>query len=100
MMARIVVVELTARAGEESRARTLIAQNAAASLEREPGCLRFDVAVDPADPASFFLYEIYRHASDFEAHLSTPHYLEFDAVTKDVFEEKTVRLLDLVVERS
>lgn len=95
-MSRVVVVELTARAGCESLARSLIVQNAAASLEHEPGCLRFDVAVDPDNPACFTLYEIYQDASDFEAHLKMPHYLEFDAMTKDVFSAKTVRLLDLM----
>lgn len=96
-MSRVVVVELTARAGFENVAKSLIVQNAAASLEHEPGCLRFDVAVDPDNPARFTLYEIYQDASDFEAHLNMPHYLEFDAMTKDVFSKKIVRLLDLMV---
>lgn len=95
-MSRVVVVELTAHAGKETLARTLIVENAEASLEHEPGCLRFDVAVDPGNPGCFTLYEIYRDASDFEDHLTMPHYLRFDAMAHDVFATKSVRLLDLV----
>lgn len=52
--------------------------NARSSREREPGCLAFDVCVDPAQPAQVFLYEIYRDAAAFEQHKREAHFLEFD----------------------
>ncbi len=96
MMSRVVLVELTAKPGQEQVAHDLIVENAQASLDHEQGCLRFDVSIDPANPARFILYEIYRQASDFEDHLAMPHYLSFDAIAQEVFAEKTVHLLDLV----
>ncbi len=99
MMSRVVLVELTAKRGQEQVARDLIIENARASLENEPGCLIFDVSIDPENPARFILYEIYRQASDFEDHLAMPHYQKFNALTQDVFVEKTVHLLDLLTDQ-
>jgi len=48
--------------------------NSAASVRDEPGCLRFDVVADQADPDHFFYYEVYRNEAAFDAHKRTPHY--------------------------
>jgi (4S)-4-hydroxy-5-phosphonooxypentane-2,3-dione isomerase len=60
----------------ESRDRFLeaIAEQAAASLEREPGCLRFDVCSVVEDENRFVLYEIYADAAAYEAHGQTEHF--------------------------
>ena len=57
-------------------------ENASSSLNNEPGCVRFDVVQDEADPAHLILYEIYRDRSAFEEdHLKRPHFLRWrDAV--------------------
>ncbi|HET8626350.1 MAG TPA: putative quinol monooxygenase [Thermomicrobiales bacterium] len=44
------------------------------SREDEPGCLRFDVLEDEADPNHFFYYEVYRDEAAFKAHGEAPHY--------------------------
>jgi len=44
------------------------------SVRDEPGCLRFDVLQDQADPNHFFFYEVYRDGAALEAHRQTPHY--------------------------
>lgn len=72
-----------------------IADNARASLEREPGCRRFDVCRDPADPALFLLYELYDDAAAIDAHLRSPHFLAMDAETRAWVAGKTVRRLML-----
>jgi autoinducer 2-degrading protein len=41
----------------------------------EPGNLRFDVLQNPADPAEFMLYEVYRAEEDLRSHQQTEHYL-------------------------
>ncbi|MCE5230626.1 antibiotic biosynthesis monooxygenase [bacterium] len=41
----------------------------------EPGNLRFDVMQNPADPAEFLLYEVYRSEEGMRAHQQTEHYL-------------------------
>ena len=87
-----VTVEFVAKASQVEAFRTAMIENATASREREPGCRQFDVAVDPADPSTIFLYELYDDRAAFDAHLATAHYREFDARTRDWIERKTVRV--------
>lgn len=63
--------------------------NAAASLEREVDCLRFDVLV-PISHAGpdVMLYEVYSDRSAFEAHLVSPHFAEFDAATREIVKRR------------
>jgi (4S)-4-hydroxy-5-phosphonooxypentane-2,3-dione isomerase len=60
----------------ESRERFLAAirAQAAASLEREPGCLRFDVCESVDDPNRFVLYEVYADDAAWDAHPRTEHF--------------------------
>ena len=50
-------------------------ENSRQSRLTEPGNVRFDVLQSEADPAQFFLYEVYREKDDFARHQQTPHYL-------------------------
>lgn len=43
------------------------------SVRDEPGCLRFDVLQNLADPNTYYFYEVYRDEAAFEAHKQTPH---------------------------
>ena len=47
-----------------------LAANAAAA-RKEPGCLRFEVLIEPTDPARVMLYEVYESESAFQAHQAT-----------------------------
>jgi autoinducer 2-degrading protein len=51
-----------------------ITAQGAASLEREPGCLHFDVCEDAERPNRFLLYEVYEDEAAFDAHGQTPHF--------------------------
>ena len=64
--------------------------NARFSLDTEPGCHRFDVAVAEDDPATVFLYELYTDRAAFDAHLAAPHFKAFDAAVADWVVSKTV----------
>lgn len=55
------------------------------SVTDEPGCLRFDVVQDSADPTQIWLYEVYRDNAAFDHHLTTPHYHRWNAVVRDWF---------------
>lgn len=68
-----------------------IVANAQASLDTEPGCRQFDVCRDPADPALFFLYELYDDEAAVDAHLQSPHFIAMSAATSDWVEAKQVR---------
>lgn len=69
-----LVVSIAVRPGSRDAFLEAIAAQAAASLELEEGCVRFDVCADRADPARFFLYELYADEAAYEAHRTTPHF--------------------------
>jgi quinol monooxygenase YgiN len=75
----VVIVFFEAKPAHAATLGDALLIQARNSLENETGCRRFDVAVDPLDPASFLLYEIYDDEAAFQAHLQTPHYAEFNA---------------------
>jgi len=87
----VVTVEFIAKAGCEERFRQHMVANARASRECEPGCVQFDVAVDPADAATIFLYELYTDQAAFDAHLASAHFRDFSQATQALVERKTVR---------
>ena len=43
----------------------------AAAARTEPGCLTFDVLVNPEDPNKIMLYEIYKSEAAFKEHQAT-----------------------------
>lgn len=65
-------------------------ENASASL-REPGCVRFDLIQEAADPANFVLVEIYRDQASHAAHRESPHYNVWAERTADMFAEPRSR---------
>lgn len=67
-----------------------MAQQAADSLSREPGCSRFDVWTAPGNASRVFLYEIYDDAAAFAAHLESAHFRDFDAAVAPWVQTKTV----------
>jgi quinol monooxygenase YgiN len=60
------------------------------SVADEPGCRRFDVIQDQADATSFWLYEVYDDKSAFDHHLTTPHFLRWNATVRDWFVGETL----------
>ena len=55
-----------------------VKRQARESLDREPGCRRFDVCTDSQRAGRVLLYEIYDDANAFAAHLATDHFRAFD----------------------
>jgi len=68
-----------------------VARQARESLDREPGCRRFDVCLDPARPEHVFLYELYDDSAAFDAHLATDHFADFSRAIAPMVREKTLR---------
>ena len=85
-----LVVEFRIAAGQIDAFAQAIAENARLSLD-EPGCRQFDVCRDPADPALFFLYELYDDQAAIEAHLQAAHFLRMNALTANWVLGKTVK---------
>jgi len=68
--------------------------NATAS-RHEPGCRRFDVAVSD-NGAIVFLFEAYVDHEAFQSHRRTPHFLEYDRVTRARIRNKEIKTYTLL----
>jgi len=73
----VVVAEFQALARREQAFLELIERQARASLREEPGCLLFDVCIDPARPGAVLVYEIYRDAGAYADHRAHPRHPVF-----------------------
>ena len=79
-----VIVNLQVRPDKADDFLDAIHENPVATLNDEPGCLRFDVHRSTEDPHRFILYEIYRdEAAFYEEHRSTAHYRTWRAVAAE-----------------
>jgi len=96
----VIVVDFKIKPGEMQAFRRLIDENAAASVQDEPGCRRFDVLANRKDQDRILLYEIYDNRAAFDAHLKTPHFAVFNAESAALVADKTVTEYDLVCEGS
>lgn len=76
----------------------LLLQNAQQTLEMEPDCHQFDVCRPTAGGNEVLLYEIYAGKAAFEAHLTMPHFKEFDAAVAAMIDRKTVRTYEGVTQ--
>jgi quinol monooxygenase YgiN len=70
----VLVVSLKVKPGKDREFLAAIEANAAASRRDEPGCRRFDVLRDNADPHHYLLYELYDDEAAFQAHRGMPHF--------------------------
>ena len=59
-----IIVHFEAKADKIDAFKEAIVGHATRCLEREPGCLQFDVVQDPKNPAKFAVYEIYKVGED------------------------------------
>lgn len=73
-----------------------IRENARHSLDIEPGCHRFDVAVGENGPETVFLYELYTDRAAFDAHLTSAHFKAFDAKVASWVAAKQVDTYQLI----
>ena len=87
----VVVVEFELHPQHAGDFRARVARQAADSLALEPGCLVFDVCVDPARDDFILLYEVYADRAAFDAHLQSAHFGDFDREVAGWIADKRVR---------
>ncbi|MCQ0971296.1 antibiotic biosynthesis monooxygenase [Paracoccus sp. TK19116] len=92
----VVTVTFTLHPGARTGFLSLMLDNARQSMALEPGCRRFDVCEDPADPDRIFLYELYDDAAAFADHKTRPHYRDFTEATATMIADKRVATLTLI----
>src|SRR5215470_7397869 len=94
-----IVVELKVPASASKDFAALAEQHARRCLEREPGCLQFDITQDPADPEQWVFYERYRDQAALDAHRKTDYLPKFLEATKPLTAaDRRLRILDVRVD--
>src|SRR4051812_9761824 len=76
----IVLVRVQVKPELLDEFKTAILKNATLSVERDPGCLRFDVLQQQDDPTRWYFYEVYEQEQAWVDHRSSAHFLAFKEV--------------------
>ena len=77
-MCYAVMVEFDIKPEKIQRFKHRVAQQATDSLNKEEGCLVFEIWLSADKPEQIYLYEIYADKAAFDFHLDSPHFREFD----------------------
>ena len=80
----VIAVELSIKSEKRNAFLAEVKRHAPATLKDEPGCQRFDVSVDQADPNKVILYEIYASEAALEQHRQSPSLKLYMAATADL----------------
>ena len=86
----VVLVQVTVRPEMLAEFERLLMHNARESVARDRGCLRFDVSQHVDDPTRWVLHEVYDVPESHAGHRQSPHFLAYDAFTRDAVIEKAV----------
>ena len=76
----IVLVRVQVRPELLGEFKTAILENARLSVQRDPGCVRFDVLQQEDDPTRWFFYEVYEREQAWIDHRESAHFLAFKDV--------------------
>ena len=76
----IVLVRVQVRPELLAEFKTAILENAKLSVQRDPGCVRFDVLQQEDDPTRWFFYEVYEREQAWIDHRESAHFLAFKDV--------------------
>ncbi len=90
-MVRIAEVEVNPR--QLDAYRTLLAEEIEASVANEPGVLMLHAVAERDRPERIRILEVYASQEDYEAHLTTPHFLKYKSGTAGMV--RALRLVDV-----
>ena len=76
----IALVKLQVKPELNDEFKTAILKNAELSVQRDPGCVRFDVLQQEDDPTRWVLYEVYDKEQAWVDHRAAAHFLAFKEV--------------------
>ncbi|MCZ6677513.1 MAG: putative quinol monooxygenase [Candidatus Poribacteria bacterium] len=83
----VIVEPIQIKEGHRDAFIEALLDDAKGSMNNEPGCLRFDVIQDGAEPNRIWLYEVYVDEAAFRAHLQAPHCIKCRDTVKDWSDE-------------
>jgi len=93
---RAIVAYLTAKPGKEAEFKEKMTAQAQRCLANEPGCLQFDVAQDPSNPARLVMLEVYKDEAAVKAHTESQHYKDFRPVVSELLADRKIEVLEMV----
>ena len=76
----IVLVQVQVKRELLGEFKAAILKNAELSVQRDPGCVRFDVLQQEDDPTRWFFYEVYEKEQAWVDHRASAHFLAFKEV--------------------
>ena len=76
----IVLVKVQVKPELLDEFKTAILTNAELSVQRDPGCVRFDVLQQHDDPTRWMFYEVYEREQSWVDHRNSAHFLAFKEV--------------------
>lgn len=79
----VIIAPIQVRPGHKEEFLQALLDDARGSMNDEPGCVRFDVIQDAADPNRVWLYEAYKDEEAFQSHTRMPHLIKWRETTKD-----------------
>ena len=88
---KILYAEFTAKPGQEDEVAMRI-NDLAALVRQEPGNVEFVPYRRKANPAQFFVYEVYRDEAAFQAHITAHYGATFNAALEPLIEESGSQL--------
>ena len=90
-MVRIAEIEVDP--ARRAAYNALLAEEIAASVEREAGVLMLHAVSEKDRPHHIRILEVYASISAYEAHIQTPHFLRYKAAAADMV--TALRLIDV-----
>lgn len=78
-----LLVRIRVKDGYVDRFREAMLGDAVGSVEKEPGCLRFDIIRAEDSQSTLYLYEVYRDKASYNRHQTTPHFTKWKNTTAD-----------------
>ena len=91
MMFRIAEIEIVPEYLTEYK--TILAEEAAASVKVEPGVIAILPMYQKDNPASIRILEIYLDKASYESHLKTPHFQKYKTSTANMV--KSLKLVEM-----
>ena len=83
-----LVVELKMNPGQQDPFVQRVTRHRELCLEREKGCLQFDILVPADGTNSVHLYEVYADQAALDVHVNTPHMAEYRHDTDSMIAER------------
>jgi quinol monooxygenase YgiN len=81
-----VIAYMKAAPGKEAELRAAL-EALIEPTTREAGYVNYDLHQGVEDPARFFFYENWESPEHLDAHLATPHLVDFAAIAPDLLDE-------------